>query len=124
MAVLFVAAGGACGAVLRYLFGLIPIPGAFPVITLGINLIGALAIGAISEAALGESGLSERPLLFLKTGFCGGFTTFSTFSLETIELMEQGHAWMAALYAIVSVALCMAGVLLGKLAVRALKLAF
>ena len=89
----------------------------------GDHLVGALAIGAISEAALGEFGLSERSLLFLKTGFCGGFTTFSTFSLETIELMEQGRAWMTALYAIVSVALCMAGVLMGKLAVRALKAA-
>lgn len=79
MAVLFVAAGGACGAVLRYLFGLIPIPGAFPVITLGINLVGALAIGAISEAALGEFGISERSLLFLKTGFAEDSQPFPLF---------------------------------------------
>lgn len=119
MAVLLVAAGGACGAVLRYLLGLIPLPDAFPAITLGINFIGALVIGAVSEAAIGGEALSPRSVLFLKTGFCGGFTTFSTFSLETLGLIEQGRTWMAAAYAVLSVALCLLGVLLGKLAVRA-----
>lgn len=121
MAVLLVAAGGACGAVLRYLLGLIPLPGAFPAITLGINFIGALVIGAVSEAAIGGEALSPRSVLFLKTGFCGGFTTFSTFSLETLGLIEQGRTWMAAAYAVLSVALCLLGVLLGKLVVRAVR---
>lgn len=121
MAILLVAAGGACGAVLRYLFGLIPIPGAFPFVTLAINFLGSLAIGAISEMALGESALSPRTVLFLKTGFCGGFTTFSTFSLETFDLIEQGRAWMAGAYAVASVALCVFGVCIGKFAVRAIR---
>lgn len=121
MAILLVAAGGACGAVLRYLFGLIPIPGAFPLVTLAINFLGSLAIGAISEMALGESALSPRTVLFLKTGFCGGFTTFSTFSLETFDLIEQGRAWMAGAYTVASMALCVFGVCIGRFIVRAIR---
>lgn len=121
MPILLAGAGGACGAVMRYRMGLIPIPAAFPVGTMAVNFIGSLAIGVSSEAGVPGGGLSPRAVLFFKTGLCGGFTTFSAFSLETASLMEQGRSGQAALYAIGSVVLCLAGVMIGKAAVRFLR---
>ena len=81
---LFVALGGAIGSVSRFLLGKLPVKAAgFPVITLGINVVGAFCIGLIVAAVGKHSGWDPRLVLFLKVGFCGGFTTFSTFSLET-----------------------------------------
>ena len=71
-----------------------------------------------SELAAGA--LSREAVLFLKVGLCGGFTTFSTFSLETLELIEGGQYAIAGAYALVSVVLCVAGVLVGKVLARAL----
>ena len=109
-----VGAGGAVGAVLRYLISLRPVRYMFPVVTLCINCTGAFAIGVIA-------GLSSvfRPgsllTLFCKTGMCGGFTTFSTFSLETLSLIEDGHYIFSALYIMLSVFGCVAGVWIGKI---------
>lgn len=61
--------------------------------TLLTNFLGAVVIGAVAQAA-GQLPMSKSAVLFLKTGLCGGFTTFSTFSLETVELLEQGR-WAA-----------------------------
>lgn len=112
LALLMVGLGGALGAMLRYGIGLIPVPGTFPVLTLGINFLGAVAIGLI--AALAEdSRLSPKMVLFWKTGVCGGFTTFSTFSLETVGLFRDG-AWVAGIaYVALSVLGCLCGVALG-----------
>ena len=113
--ILPVAAGGALGASGRYLIGLLPIRGVFPILTLLINFLGAVAIGAARR------GMGDGWLLFWKTGVCGGFTTFSTFSLETIGLAESGHPALAVLYALLSVGLCVCGVALGQsLALRVL----
>lgn len=81
---LLVAAGSALGGMLRYLtaIALGARSGAFPIWTLVVNLIGGFAIGALAGAAP----LSARMRLLAMTGVCGGFTTFSAFSLETIEL--------------------------------------
>ena len=87
---LFVALGGGLGAVGRYLLSLIAAPWSFPVMTLLTNFLGAVVIGAVAQAA-GQLPMSKSAVLFLKTGLCGGFTTFSTFSLETVELLEQGR---------------------------------
>lgn len=113
---LAVGAGGFVGAVLRYLAGLIPQlqRGAFPVATLLINVAGAILIGAVAESAKSVPGINPSLLLFLKVGVCGGFTTFSTFSLEGLGLLESGRTGLFALYALLSVGLCLAGVLLGK----------
>ena len=113
-----VALGGAVGALLRYLISLLPYHGAFPVLTLMTNLLGALAIGVVVGLA---DDLGEHRTLFLKTGVCGGFTTFSTFSLETLALFEDGKIGLGALYAAASLALCVLGVWAGKSAVRLLK---
>mgnify|MGYP002801095064 CR=1 FL=1 len=104
--------GGALGAMLRYAISLIPFKGGFPVLTLITNVLGALAIGMIAGAAA-RRGLPQNAVLFLKTGVCGGFTTFSTFSLEAYNLLEQGHVKASVLYIILSVTCCLAGVAAG-----------
>ena len=101
---LAVAAGGAVGAVLRYLISLIPFRGDLPAATLLTNLIGAVAIGFIAGfAAWGRGG--KNLILFFKTGVCGGFTTFSTFSLETAQLIKSGSIGVAVLYVVLSILL-------------------
>jgi len=95
--------------------------GACLTVTLLINFLGSVAIGAIVETSeLAAGALSREAVLFLKVGLCGGFTTFSTFSLETLELIEGGQYAIAGAYALVSVVLCVAGVLVGKVLARAL----
>lgn len=116
MGFLLVGAGGAVGAMLRYLISFIPYKGDFPLLTLVTNLLGALLIGFISGIA--EKKLSENAVLFLRTGVCGGFTTFSTFSLEAYKLFEAEHTALAVIYSVSSVALCILGVFAGMLAAR------
>ena len=83
--------GGFIGASARYLLSLIPIQGksGFPWTTLFINAAGAFLIGCISAFAAKRGIGSSSLILFLKTGVCGGFTTFSTFALESYVLMER-----------------------------------
>lgn len=111
MGVIFVALGGALGSVLRYAISLIPFKTDFPFITLIINFIGAIAIGFVMGVV---SEKSPNMLLFWKTGVCGGFTTFSTFSLEAFTLFEKKMIIFGGLYVILSIGLCLAGVLCGK----------
>lgn len=106
------ALGGAIGAVSRYGISLIPCKGAFPILTLVTNLIGALLIGFVVGIA-GGRGMSENAVLFWKTGLCGGFTTFSTFSLEAWKLFTSHKSALAVLYILLSVTGCIAGVWLG-----------
>ena len=89
---LMVAAGGALGAAGRYGISLLPWRGEFPLLTLCTNFLGALAIGFVVGLA-GPRRLSPSWTLFWKTGVCGGFTTFSTFSLESFTLLERGK-WL------------------------------
>lgn len=111
MSFIFVALGGAVGAVLRYAISLIPCRTAFPFLTLLTNFIGALAIGFIVGIA-GDK--SPHTLLFWKTGVCGGFTTFSTFSLEAVTLLQKKLFFAGGLYILLSVGLCLTGVVCGK----------
>lgn len=123
MGLLCVGAGGALGAMGRYGLGLVPLAPGLPLMTLLINFLGSVAIGAIVETSeLAAGALSREAVLFLKVGLCGGFTTFSTFSLETLELIEGGQyaIAIAGAYALFSVVLCVAGVLVGKVLARAL----
>ena len=102
---LVVALGGGIGACLRYLIGFIPLkePFTFPVKTLFINLLGCFVIGLVAAIAAKTTSLSPRTVLFIKTGLCGGFTTFSTFALETETLIKTGHIGLAVLYVALSV---------------------
>lgn len=121
MGLLCVGAGGALGAMGRYGLGLVPLAPGMALMTLLINFLGSVAIGAIVEASeLAAGALPREAVLFLKVGLCGGFTTFSTFSLETLELIEGGQYAIAGAYALASVVLCVAGVLAGKMLTRAL----
>lgn len=118
---LYVGLGGFIGAICRYLLGLalISVSMVFPFNTLLINVLGSLAIGIISELARSWGQISANLLLFLTVGICGGFTTFSTFSIESVDLLEKGKALLGIGYIVFSIILCLAGVLLGKTIVRA-----
>jgi len=103
--ILAVGAGGFIGAVLRYLIGKITIREntVFPIKTFAINVIGCLIIGLITVLAAKNTHIDQRWILFLKVGLCGGFTTFSTFALETTDLLKGGHTAVAFLYAVLSI---------------------
>ena len=89
---LCVGIGGAIGSVRRYLLGLLPVrpAGGFPLITLGINVLGAFCIGLLMALAGRHTGWDPRLLLLLKVGVCGGFTTFSTLCSESCGFSRMG----------------------------------
>lgn len=113
MNILMIALGGALGAVCRYGLGRLPIEADFPIATFITNLIGSFVIGFIAGVSERKN-ISERFVLFLKTGFCGGFTTFSTFSLETMTLLNDGKYLTGTAYMALSLVLCLVGVALGQ----------
>lgn len=113
----YVALGGALGAILRYALSLVTVKIDFPLMTFLTNLIGAFLIGLIAGTAV-KKNMNQNLVLFLKTGFCGGFTTFSTFSLEAFNLLESGAYVTAGLYILLSLVCCIAGVALGMAAAR------
>ncbi|HHE31671.1 MAG TPA: fluoride efflux transporter CrcB [Chlorobaculum parvum] len=118
---LLVGAGGFVGSAARYLVALaVPFSGTgFPYATLLVNLLGSFLIGFFSELALSTTLLSPEARLLLTTGFCGGFTTFSTAMYETGGLMRDGEALYAGLYvagSLVGGLVCIvSGTLLAKL---------
>lgn len=111
---LSVGIGGAVGAVLRYAVSLIPCRHTFPLSTLIVNILGAVLIGYIAGASE-KCHAAQNTVLFFKTGLCGGFTTFSTFSLEAYTLLQNGSCGYAALYIAMSVIGCIIGVWCGTL---------
>lgn len=115
---LIVALGGALGSVLRYLFYFLPINTSFPFSTLIVNFIGSFCIGVIAALSENNIFLNNKWSLFLKVGFCGGFTTFSTFSLDTFYLIEKRHYLFSVIYLTMSFLLCILGVFLGHLIVK------
>ena len=120
MTVLAVAAGGAIGTVARYLAALAaaPISASLPWGTIAINVAGSFLIGLVGTLTLaqGRFPLSETARLFIMVGFCGGFTTFSSFSLQTLDLLRAGAMGRAALNVAASVLLCLGAVALGHVA--------
>lgn len=107
--------GGGLGSLGRWALTFVPWKtvgeAGFPLATLVANVAGAFLIGVVVAAAA-PAGLSPRAALLLKTGVCGGFTTFSTFALETGDLIERGAYGVAAAYLVLSfvlgVAACLA----------------
>jgi len=113
MNIVLAGAGGMSGAILRYILSLIPLKTDFPFVTLTINILGSFAIGFINGYALIKKP-SEKLIVFLKTGVCGGFTTFSTFSLENLKLIQNGKEFVSLIYMITSFAGCIFGVKCGE----------
>ena len=120
--ILLVGVGGFLGSVARYLVAatLAGYQLSFPYATLGVNIAGCFLIGVIF--ALSDRGqlLSPEWRIFLTTGFCGGFTTFSTFSYETLRLMQDGEHFYFVLYISTSVLACLAATYLGIILIRSL----
>lgn len=113
--VLLVAAGGATGAVGRFLLGSGLgglIGGPWP--TLAINVAGSLCIGVVVGWASGEPWFESWGRLLLVTGVLGGFTTYSAFAIETVSLFTAGRAATAAGYALVTLVGCIAAAWLGS----------
>ena len=117
MKFLMIGIGGGIGAIFRYIISIVPLKVSFPVQTFVTNILGAILIGVVVEM-VGKQ-VSQNWSLFWRVGICGGFTTFSTFSLETYNLIEKGNTWIAFGYAILSVVLSVAGVFIGRGVVRA-----
>ena len=84
MGFFWVALGGAVGAMGRYAISLISSKNTFPFLTLATNIIGAILIGFVVGIVAAKEDVSQNSVLFWKTGVCGGFTTFSTFSIRSI----------------------------------------
>ncbi len=118
-----VALGGALGSVSRFLLGPAlqrALDATFPVGTLFINVAGSLILGFV--LGLAAEGVDVRPeaRAFIAIGFCGGFTTFSTFSYEAVRLLEDGEGSRAALYIMASVVLSIGAAFIGLVAARQL----
>lgn len=113
---LLVGLGGFIGSVMRYLIGLIPVSEntVFPIKTFCINVIGAFAIGCIVFSVDKGANIHPGLVLMLKVGVCGGFTTFSTFALETSDLIRNGSAFIAASYCVLSIVLGIAAIFAAK----------
>ena len=122
MSFLFVAFGGAVGAMARYAISLIPVKTGFPILTPITNIAGAILIGFIVGFTNNKENISENTVLFWKTGVCGGFTTFSTFSLEAFNLLDNKQYTLGGLYIVLSVTCCILGILCGKKLATVVKL--
>ena len=109
---LSVAFGGALGSVCRWLLSRLVVT-SFPLATLVVNVAGCFLIGFLSGLAL-KGFMSSEMRLFLVTGFCGGFTTFSTFAKEGLELGGGDDVVLAAAYLSLSVFLGLCAVWLGS----------
>ncbi len=109
-----IALGGAAGTVSRYLLslGMQRANAEFPMSTLLINVVGSFLIGMLSRT-LTLPGDSPVLRAALTIGFCGGFTTFSTFSAEFVSMVQQGRALRAVLYVVLSVSLGVIATVLG-----------
>ncbi|HTB24519.1 MAG TPA: fluoride efflux transporter CrcB [Puia sp.] len=107
-AILFVGIGGGIGSIFRYTLSLFigrHVPLAFPLGTFLVNITGCFLIGVFYSLAAKYTGFNPEWRLFLITGICGGYTTFSTFSYDGLILIKQGSIFYFMLYVLGSVVL-------------------
>lgn len=119
----FVAVGGALGSVVRFLVSVAmqrSSGGLFPIGTLVINITGSFLLGFLMRYALGSSSITPEVQALLTTGFCGGYTTFSTFSYESVALIETGQYGRAGWYVGLSVGVSLCATMAGMWAAHAL----
>ena len=117
---LLVAAGGALGAMARYsCYRLaLRLDWHAALATLGVNVLGSLLIGVAYVLLTERSGLSPPLQSLLSVGFLGAFTTYSTYSLDALKLLQQGQLLAAAAYLLGTMLLCLLAVWLGASAAR------
>jgi CrcB protein len=119
--ILAIAVGSAVGGICRYVLGTViqsAAHTAFPVGTLVINVTGCFVIGAILRFAIDTAAIGPVVRAFLTAGFCGGYTTFSSYSAESVRLIEAGTYGEAAAYLLGSVGLGLGATYAGFLVVR------
>lgn len=122
MKLLLVFVGGGLGSAARYLVGVWTadlVGASFPWGTLTVNIAGCFIIGVIATLADETSKIGPQPRLFLVIGVLGGFTTFSSFSLDAYRLLEKSEPLRAAIYVLASLAVSFAAVSAGIAATRA-----
>jgi len=107
--------GGGLGSVSRYFVAMLLKMHDlnFPLATFTVNIIGSFILGFAVALFWSKASVHDSVKLAVTVGFCGGLTTFSTFSWETFDLIKQGHYLLAFLYAVVSVLVCVLAVSLG-----------
>lgn len=110
---LLVGLGGAIGSMLRYSASLVINSKYFPWPTFAVNIIGSLIIGIVFAMSIKDETFLSNWKLFLATGICGGFTTFSAFTLENMELLQSGKTVVAFIYIALSIVLGIAAAFLG-----------
>ena len=121
--ILWVAAGGAVGAALRFLLnaGALHLIGpGFPWGTLTVNIAGSFVMGLVAQVIIMRGGMPLGAQLFLTTGLLGGFTTFSAFSLDVAILTERGEMLAAAGYILITVMGAISALFAGQLVMRQL----
>jgi CrcB protein len=119
--VIFVAIGGMLGSVLRYALSTLVVelvPFTFPFGTLAINLIGCFVMGAAVGYAERNVWFHDAWRVFITAGFCGGFTTFSAFAFENVDLLLDKHYMLFAAYVLASVGIGVAATLGGFILTR------
>jgi len=116
MLILYIAVGSALGGVGRYVIGSAlqqRVGVAFPIGTLLVNITGSLLLGFLLRYALGVTQISPEVRALLTTGFCGGYTTFSTFTYDTAVMFEGGEVAKAALYITLSIVVSLVAMFAG-----------
>lgn len=100
---LLIGLGGAAGSMLRYAFTLWFKNSSFPLATFLVNIIGCFVIGCVFALAVRNEAFAANWKLFLATGICGGFTTYSAFSIESLQLLQQQRVALFAVYMIATI---------------------